>query len=380
MEDGEDCDSDEGYCRDCRLPCRPQAVITVEDDNGRALWLGAIEGGADGVVAVGAIEASEGDSDILVARLDEDGGEVELQTYDLGLSEGTGDGVVIHDDGSVSVLVGDGDFFYSSAVMHLDPSGELAWVTAEFDDALPNGLALTPDGELIVSATSRLGSGDSNVAVFRLEEDAPVMLGEFTTMLVGANDNDRGGPVAVGEDGTVYVAALSPSVQGGVQVNDPLVVAFDPVMGKPSWDWSVFLGSTNQTLIGTEVVVDPTGTIPRPLPAVARLGELEPLPAVAVRRRGGADRHVRLGRSRLHGRCVGGRARHRPPPAAPSSSASATDRERRRTRTTSSSSASSPTARSPARNASPARASPQASPPAPQATSTSPAATSPATS
>ena len=260
VEEGEDCDSDEGYCRDCLLPCRPIAAMPVEDDRGRALWLGAIDVGAGGeVVAVGAMEVSDGDSDVVVARVGES---VELQTYDLGEADGSGDGVVVHDDGAVSVLVGDGGFFYAQAVMHLDPAGEVAWITDDFGDARPNGLALTPDGELTVSATAAVGSGDSNVAVFVLDDEGlPQPIGEFSTTLTGAHDNDRAGPLAVDDAGVAYVAALSPSVQGGPQVSDPLVVAFDSLTGESAWDWSVFLGSTNQNLFATQVLVDPAGTI-----------------------------------------------------------------------------------------------------------------------
>ncbi|HLT36051.1 MAG TPA: hypothetical protein VK034_07190, partial [Enhygromyxa sp.] len=170
--------------------------------------------GDDGSVYV-AGRLINADNDTWVAKWNPDGSQAWSVTNDFGGND-TAAAIAVGAGGEVYVIGwfdGFGDDIWYAA---LDPAdGETVWSTTldgndgvgDGDD-LGSGIALTPDGDLVLAGRIRVGDGDDDVWVRKVTTEGTVI---WTSTWSGTGDNsfstDRSGSVAVGSDGSVWVTA-----------------------------------------------------------------------------------------------------------------------------------------------------------------------------
>src|SRR5690606_20156648 len=121
-------------------------------------------------------------------------------------------------------------------------AGAVVWTVlevSEFDgDNEPGDIALAPDGSIVVSGTIRAGNQDSDIWVRKLASTDGSEI--WTSTVSGTADAngfsiDRGGPVAVAADGSVYVGGTE-----GVdfQTREGVLLRYGPDGGAAQWQIS----------------------------------------------------------------------------------------------------------------------------------------------
>lgn len=152
------------------------------------------------------------------------------------------DGVYVggHSDGDVGGPNAGG---WDGVVRRYDASGATLWshrVAGEADERI-YGLATTPEGGAVVAGAGPEGPEDgADVPVFVRALDADG--GERWSYAFGPARRDMGHPVAVAEDGTVFVAATTEGevASANTGVADAVLVALDP---DGSERWRLQVGS-----------------------------------------------------------------------------------------------------------------------------------------
>ncbi|MFO7561937.1 MAG: hypothetical protein R6X02_04795 [Enhygromyxa sp.] len=118
-------------------------------------------------------------------------------------------------------------------------SGALMWSVIEssqFDgDNEPGDIALAPDGALVVTGAVRAGDKDADIWVRKLASADGSTI--WTSTASGSPDAngfsiDRGGPVAVAPDGSVYVGG---SEGVDFETKEAVLLRFGPEGGAPQW-------------------------------------------------------------------------------------------------------------------------------------------------
>lgn len=179
--------------------------------------------------------------DAWVALLDPGGELLWQHTVDSGNGPDAAVGVAFDQGGDI-VLVG-----RQSGASHQDlwiekrsvEAGAVVWSVFEvsqFDgDNEPGDIAVAPDGALVVSGSIRAGDQDSDLWVRKLasSDGAPL----WTSTYSGSADAngfsiDRGGPVAVASDGSVYVGG---SEGVNFETREGVLLRFGPDGGSPQW-------------------------------------------------------------------------------------------------------------------------------------------------
>jgi cysteine-rich repeat protein len=169
--------------------------------------------GSDGSVYVAGI-AINADNDAWVAKWNPDGSQAWSESFDSGNGNDAANSIAVAADGTVYVVGSRKDDGDDQWVIALDDSGTELWsVTFAGDvagaDDVGTGVALAPDGDLVVVGRIRVGDGDDDVRVMKLDSGDGSEL--WSTTWSGTGDGnfstDRSGAVAVADDGSVWVAA-----------------------------------------------------------------------------------------------------------------------------------------------------------------------------
>ena len=260
LEGDEECDdgndvADDGCGVDCLIPCGLATEVTVLAPTAESdLWVVAIASAPDGgFVAVARhreiISDQEGTQTIGLARTrvlryDVDAApvwDVMLAPADVRLGAVAG---VVDGDGDIYVagtLAGDdGDDIRVLKLAGAD--GHVLW-TMDHDGAAPMsddvaaGLALAPDGDVIIAGTVSDVAADSDVWVRKLtaSDGSEVWTTTWTGVGNGQYSTDIAGRLAVGADGTVYVGGRE---YVEYNIAEAVLLKFAPDGGPAEWVFS----------------------------------------------------------------------------------------------------------------------------------------------
>lgn len=165
-----------------------------------------------------------------------------------------GEGVAIGADGAIYVTGGTTSFGGSIFVLKFAPDGTLVWQKV-WAAATGDGVAVGPDGSIYVAGTGPRPDGAFGAAVVLLKVDPAGTL-VWQRVYSTAEIADARGGVAVGSDGSAYVAGAIQDATRKVVV-DALLVKFDPD-GNVVWDrgWGGRSGD-----VSGSVGVAPDGTV-----------------------------------------------------------------------------------------------------------------------
>lgn len=291
VEAGEECDDGNAVDGDactstCVVPCGLEREYIELAPSAQSNILGTrVLAAADGgVVAISELQKitldmegmqDTGPRQILVVAYDPDGArrwERVLGPEDGDLDPGGG---AIDASGAVVVAGSiDGVDGVDVWVSKLDPAdGATVW-TADHDGALadsddvPRGLAVTPEGDVIVSAQVYDADQDSDVWLRKLEGASGDEV--WTTTWSGVPDNgfsvDRGYHVAVDGDGDVFVLAREYINFKHLEVT---LLKFGPGGGDPVWTAAPLSDGTDHMLEPRGLAVDAAGDV---VFAVSRAG------------------------------------------------------------------------------------------------------------
>ncbi|HVH99779.1 MAG TPA: hypothetical protein VM869_13750 [Enhygromyxa sp.] len=224
-------------------PCGLQWEATQMKVNGQTHAAFDVAVASDGKLAVvGKLENANDDG--WVALLDPSGGLLWQHTVDSGNGPDAATGVTFDQAGDL-VLVG-----RQAGASHQSlwiekrsaAAGAVAWTVlevSEFEgDNEPGDIALAPDGSLVVSGTIRAGDQDADLWVAKLasSDGSTAWSSSFSG---SADENgfsiDRGGPVAVASDGSIYVGGTE-----GVnfETKEGVLLRFGPDGGAAQWQIS----------------------------------------------------------------------------------------------------------------------------------------------
>ncbi len=267
-------DNDDECTNACQIRCGLDWSGTVSPPTGESLIdpRAVARDADDNVIVVGFLREvttdqkgneTAADDEVIAIKLD--GAGVEVWRREIG--EATGDlvvaGLAVDDAGDLFVSAtgdgpnGDDDIFVYKLA---GADGELLWTHAH-DSAVDNaedeafGIAVGGDGHPVVSGQVRVAEGDDDIFVRKLDGDTGEPLWSETWSGVGnaLYSSDNGGPVAVHDDGTVYVlgqeyvdfqilyvvllrfatdggapeSIYTPMIEGGTQEYAPLDVGVD---------------------------------------------------------------------------------------------------------------------------------------------------------
>ena len=230
VEEGEQCDDanavdDDGCSNACLVPCGIDWESVTPAPTLDSTAIGVFTGvGADGTVAIAAMQQEviadkRGNltifDDVVRVRVHESTGRERWET------------TLTSDDGDLSVAalkVGDDGTVYVATTVPTADGGKLIRVqalaprdgssewTVDYDgtpgeDDTATGLAIAPDGDLVVSGRVRAGDGDTDAWLRKMTAADGTEV--WTTTYSGQPNNnfsvDVGGPVTVGDDGTIYM-------------------------------------------------------------------------------------------------------------------------------------------------------------------------------
>ena len=233
VEPGEQCDDgndiDDDDCNnECLIPCGLEWEQLELPPTGESTLSGVLvaRDASDAIVTAGRLREittdeagmqTQGPHEVLLVRHDGDG----TKQWDARISLGSGHtrlgGLAVDPSGDVYVALtvdsaeGGSDIVVSKRAR--DDGSELwqhvhdSQVDSSVD--LATGIAATDDGDIVVSGTVRAGAMDDDVWVRKLHGASGDEV--WTTTWSGPGDDtfssDRGGPVAVGPSGAVYVLA-----------------------------------------------------------------------------------------------------------------------------------------------------------------------------
>lgn len=197
----------------------------------------------DNILLVGDSDIAPSDADIWVGKLDPDGNELWTNRFagpDLGNDGGRGvasdpDGNVVF-TGFFRVANNDNDIVVSK----LDPDGGLLWSeTIPGPEALDDrgqGVVSDPEGNLFVAGFTSQSGFDRNVWLRRLDPDGAELWTEIWDSTTNANDAGFG--IALAPDGSVAVAGNTPVVANN---QDVWLGRWDGESGDLLW-WKQFGG------------------------------------------------------------------------------------------------------------------------------------------
>jgi Domain of unknown function (DUF5122) beta-propeller len=165
--------------------------------------------------------------DVLLLKFLPDGTLVWQTRWDGGGTE-SGEGVAVAADGSVYVTGGTNSFGDSHLfVLKFDSAGTLLWQRIRAG-AAGEGIAVGPDGSVHAAGVAGrpLGPFGADMVLLKLDPQGALVWQRAYT--VGEIADARGG-VAVGSDGSVYVAGgLQEVTSSGNAVNDTFITKFSP--------------------------------------------------------------------------------------------------------------------------------------------------------
>ncbi|MEM7153116.1 MAG: DUF4215 domain-containing protein [Myxococcota bacterium] len=150
--------------------------------------------------------------------------------------------------------------------------GAVTWVH-DFDgafageDELAFGIAVGPDGQPVVSGQVRAGDGDDDVWVRKLDaaDGSEVWTETYSGLGSGGFSTDDGGPIAIGDDGSIYVLAR---IYVDFQTAPGTLLRFGPDGGAPTWTFAPTPAGADQTFNPETVTVASDGG---PVMAVSRV-------------------------------------------------------------------------------------------------------------
>lgn len=280
IEEGEQCDDandddDDGCSNACLVPCGLDWSAITPAPTLDSTSIGVLTGvGADGTVALAAMEQEviadkRGEltvfDDVVQVRAHESTGR---ERWGQTLSSGEGDMQL----GALKVA-GDGTVYAVTSVPTADggrlirvqslaaTDGSIQW-TQDFDgtpgeDDFGTGLAITPDGDLVVSGRVRVVDGDTDAWVRKMAAADGAQI--WTTTYSGVPNNDfsvdGGGPVTVGADGTVYVLMTE---YEDFETRQATLLAYDVDGQGPLWTFAPSLPGTGQAKQHTPLEVAAT--------------------------------------------------------------------------------------------------------------------------
>jgi len=284
VEDGEECDDandeDEDSCNNtCQLPCgiawSAAHLGPTQDSDIYGLRVGV--DGEDRAVAIGYQRQVDvdpkgnptiGEATALVVAFDAEGGERWSQVLaERGLAVAPGD-VAVDDAGNayVAVAVEQATGGRDVHVLALDGvDGSTLWThevvepAADGDDEA-DAIALTPDGDVVLVATVRVADMNDDVYVRRIAaaDGTEVWTSTFDGMAAGEFSTDNGGPVVVGDDGSVFTF-VQPYVDFSTIRVTLLAYAADG--GDPLWTFTPEQGGSVQEFFPVGVAVGDDGSV-----------------------------------------------------------------------------------------------------------------------
>ena len=283
LEEGEECDDgnvadDDGCTSACQIPCGLEREMielapSAQSEIGGLRVLGAADGG---VIVVGNLQEitldmegkeDKGPRQILVVAYDAEGAKRWERT--LGPDEGDLDpaGGAVHPNGDVFVAGSidgtDGVDVWVARLAAADGANVWAAVhdglLAGSDDR-PGGLAVTPEGDVVVSAQVFDAEDDSDAWLRKLKGSNGNAL--WTTTWTGdMNDDctvDHGRAVAVDADGNVLAMARECV---NFKRHEATLLKFGPDGGSPLWTAAPLADGSDHTHEPGGVVVDANGDV-----------------------------------------------------------------------------------------------------------------------
>lgn len=284
VEDGEQCDDanrvDDDACSNaCFVPCGLELSTLVAaptlDSQVEGIEVAATpDGGAVAVAFLREITTDQrgnqtiADDTVLVISWD-DAGRLRWQTA-LASADGDVDaaGVVVDATGDVYVATtADAADGGRSIVTQRLAAGDGAEVwTTTFDGDVPGGddiatgIALAPDGDLVVAGHVRVADGDNDVWVRKMgvEDGAEVWTATHSGTGSGGFSTDSGGPVAVAPDGEVYVVAR---LYADFETIEATLLRFDAAGAGVVWALPPDIAGTEQQWTALDVEATADGSI-----------------------------------------------------------------------------------------------------------------------
>ncbi|HLT37621.1 MAG TPA: hypothetical protein VK034_15115, partial [Enhygromyxa sp.] len=253
LEPGEQCDDanlidGDGCDALCQIPCSMvwEATIPSPALDVMPTVIDLAIGPNDEIVVAGLTDAltSETDDDIWMGAWSSTGEPLWSGSYDL--IEGLDDvpaAITIAPDGSVYLVgtlqaTGGTDIWLG----RFDGSGNQVW-SATFDSPIEgskdeaSGIAITPSGNPLIAGHMRIGDGDTDLWIAEVSPDDGAELWSTTWSGPVAENGyslDKGGPVAVASDGTIWATAIEYVAYDTFDVH---VLSFDPA-GVLLGDWA----------------------------------------------------------------------------------------------------------------------------------------------
>jgi hypothetical protein len=197
---------------DPNAACASSWDVTVKKASGQTqAGYGVAVADTGNFAVVGKLENA--DDDAWIAMFDPEGGVIWEDVVDSGQGKDYGQAVTFDAAGDV-VFVGSRDNTNKELWIEKRSAaaGAVVWTVIEpsgfAGDNLPGDIALAPDGALVVSGTVRAGDQDSDIWVRKLAsaDGSETWTSSFSGVADGGGFSiDRGGPLAVADDGTIYV-------------------------------------------------------------------------------------------------------------------------------------------------------------------------------
>jgi hypothetical protein len=260
--DGDPGDGDGDGDGDATPPCTWNWEATQMKANGQTHAALDVDVAPNGdFVAVGRIENSTNDA--WIGRFGPDGQPLWEHVVDSGGHDYAS--AVTFDQAGDVIVVGsmhgssDDDLW----IHKRSADGSAGWtvtVTSQFaGDNTPGDVALSPDGSIVVSAAIRAGNQDTDIWVRKLSTADGSEI--WTTSYSGDVDQsgfsiDRGGPLAVAADETIYVGG-----EQGVnfETREGVLLAYSPNGGQPLWTVSPHVNGLAHLHDAAAVAAGPEG-------------------------------------------------------------------------------------------------------------------------
>ena len=208
---------------------RDEAAVVVYDDAGTLMWEARLTGAVEDLDGVDVTFDEAGDL-VVVATVtgDPDGTDIEV----VKLSGADGSELWRHQHDSA-----------------IDNSDDFAM-----------GVAVAPDGDIVVSGQVRAGDGDADVWLLKLAaaDGAEIWTTTWSGVGSGTFSTDNGGPVAISDDGTIYVLAEE---HVSFDERPAILLSFPADGGQPQWVHTFELGGTQQQFVVDELEVDADGDL-----------------------------------------------------------------------------------------------------------------------
>ena len=245
VDDGEQCDDgdddDTNECsNDCIALCGVMWEATYDPEMAQTV---SIREDADGNIAVGALRFAGDDLIPFIETYSPDGMSIASMDFENIPFVDAGTAVVLTDDrpgafgfGELDVGGGAGLHFVgfdTNGVNVNVPADPLVSLWQDVDNAL--GIAATPDGNYVVSATIEVAESDDDLWVAKVSAADGSVMWEATHSgpFEGGFSIDRGGQVAVGPDESVYaIGSLRQTFDRG----DVVAVKFPAGGGVAEWE------------------------------------------------------------------------------------------------------------------------------------------------